>query len=730
MHKPDFLRKFRVALALLLVLELSLYGFCRGSDLMTGNTGNTERLFELAKEGQLSGELVSEFHKYARMNAKAKIQAPDEFWGWLAKNQEIERGLLVGLHPGYNPDVIKHLQQLRKAFGTQVEQYPHLALAFSFVYGAAKDKTIRSAWLKWTAEGRPVPSCTDSFAYYLENKDKMLCSLDQFPWPLMIYVADNDIPLSERQWVLNRHKKISTKTLGRLHTVPPYIKGTYVQSLPSICRKGGVCYKQAYYASRVMKCFGVPSYKIHVLEHIYEGWAIKDRQFKSGIGGSYGCHNGDFLCPLTRKILKQYRFRMLVSSINHSYDQYLNSKIACHVFKMLPASSKKQAIKLLEASIKHNPYVVDAWLLHVQACEEGLFPLEEGFRLFDRVCRMLPDYLVLRCTILNKLTAAQLKSKGDIPMAQCLETGKRFQDTLDWLIKKKHVDLSLGLLINHACYVARTKGIDVAVDHSLEWFELGGFSPDNQKELFKHVRSIAAKSNDKKPLEKLLLTEHARRRRNMLTCSKDQYSKHYSCYVQAAKANIDYYKKTGQQVKASQILLEIDRFDKKNLNLDDLRDIVHGGRAIGAIAQPVSTIKSFTPGCSVWRVLYTLPKDIRVRVYLQHAAAGKEGAFHLTAWSDNDHDGIPDTKIAMSPLMTAKIKDEWSHWDFIPTGRTVFVGLATKVKIPIYYQMNGELEGYYGLSDRAFYARVFDGKPEQTIQPRYSNLRVEILRNE
>ena len=36
------------------------------------------------------------------------------------------------------------------------------------------------------------------------------------------------------------------------------------------------------------------------------------------------------------------------------------------------------------------------------------------------------------------------------------------------------------------------------------------------------------------------------------------------------------------------------------------------------------------------------------------------------------------------------------------------------------------MEGYYGLSDRVFYSRVFDGKPQSSVQPRYVNIRVEI----
>ncbi len=53
--------------------------------------------------------------------------------------------------------------------------------------------------------------------------------------------------------------------------------------------------------------------------------------------------------------------------------------------------------------------------------------------------------------------------------------------------------------------------------------------------------------------------------------------------------------------------------------------------------------------------------------------------------------------------------------------------MAMKTKASLYYQQKGDLEGYYGLSDRVFYSRVFDAKPQSSVQPRYTNLRVEIL---
>jgi hypothetical protein len=48
--------------------------------------------------------------------------------------------------------------------------------------------------------------------------------------------------------------------------------------------------------------------------------------------------------------------------------------------------------------------------------------------------------------------------------------------------------------------------------------------------------------------------------------------------------------------------------------------------------------------------------------------------------------------------------------------------------LQVVYQMGGDLEGCYGLSDRVFYSRVFGQPPVSSVHPRYTNMRVEIFR--
>jgi len=706
----------------------------RTSTVETINYDDEEKkLCELASHGQLSEEIITAFYQYAQKKTKEKIQASDEFWNWLSGNEHIYRGLLVGLHPEYNPYVVTHLRELRDTFGPQLSEYPHLGLAFAFVYGAAKGQTIRAPWMSWVEKNREVPSCTESFVYYINNNEKMLYSLKELPWPLLLYVADNDVPISERQWVLSHCVGRSITDLSKLHSEPNYIKGYGARkrkdldgapmALPRIIDDGGVCSQQAYYASRVFKCLGVPSVRLLERLHAYEGWVVADQGFKVQYAASFGRQDGYYLCPLTRNKNWQYEFDLRVASMNHSYDQYLKSTIASHLFKMLPDSSKKQAKGLLQDAIQANPCVIEPWQTFAQACENGIFTIEEGRQLYRQAKKLLPDHPGLGCLILNQLTMAQLNNHEMlIPEEQYSQTKNMLNETLAWLRKQKQIDMAGNILQVHADYMMKAKGVDTLIARSLEWLETKDLKTWNEN-LFKHVLTLAKESNNDKALEKLIKTEY---QRLVLLARKSQKPQTNPYHVTVANAYSAYWQEKGNLIKASEILLELDQLYRINLTLGDPQDIISRASVLGAVEKQVSAVVVQGEGCYVWQILYDLPEGTSIRLSAKHADAGKKGAFYLTAWADKNHDGVPDTRIGISPLLTADRKDQWSNWQFESTDKTIFVGMARKVKSSFYYQNGGELPGYCGLSDRVFHTRKFDQPPQNTTRQRYANLRVEI----
>ena len=724
----------------MLLLYLLLSCFCFGVVERTASDEPAQQRFcQLAIEGQLSEELVSTFYRYVSSNAKKRIQASDEFWNWLAGQPKLQRGLWVGLHPDYNPNVIKELEQLRDTFGFQVERYPHLALALAFVYGAAKGQTIRAPWMDWVAKNRSVPSCCESFAYYLENKEKMLYPLDRFPWPLMLYVADNDVPIAERRWVLGHYKGHTINDLPRLHAEPEYVKGASARNvakldgapmaLSRIFSDGGVCSQQAYYACSVLKCMGVPSVRLLERSHAFEGWVSGTKRLSVTVDADYDNRkNGYFWCPLTREKQYEYEFKLLVTAIDLSYERYLKAHIGRHVFNMLPNDSKKKAFGLLDESLRANPYVVETWLTYAQACNP-CDQFEKGGELFTRAGSVVSGHPELSCAILNQLTRSQLNVDGAVSHEDGQLIQNAFEKMYQRLILENRLDLAGELFGTHADFLAKTKGIVFLVDCSLEWFALKNFPTKDEKKLFKQILNLTYQSNDQKALKKLLDVEYCRRRQCIPDHDSEYYPNLYSVYVQVARALIDYYRKSGDNEKASIIHLEIDRLNRENFNLDNLPEVVRQGRCLGTVGQNVSKAIPTAAGTYVWRILYNMPKGLKVRVRVQHALSGQEGAFCLTAWSDTDRNGIPDTRIGISPLMIAD-KDQWSVWEFMSTEKTVFVGIVIKEKTPFYYQMGGTLEGYCGLSNRVFYSHRSDQVPQSSIQPRYINICVEILRKQ
>lgn len=150
-------------------------------------------------------------------------------------------------------------------------------------------------------------------------------------------------------------------------------------------------------------------------------------------------------------------------------------------------------------------------------------------------------------------------------------------------------------------------------------------------------------------------------------------------------------------------------------------------RDFGTVGREVSDIVDTGHHIQVWKVDKDMVKSGYYRISVKHGAAGPTGSFYITAWADTDNDGKPDREITRSPLMTAKKTGEWSSWDFSTKYSSIFVGdMWDQSDEKVYYQSGGTLEGYTGLSSTIFYSRTFDGIPDQSTGPRFTNIRVSV----
>lgn len=211
-------------------------------------------LMAAAAKGKVTGPVLALFREYATARAREKLvpdAVPEAFWNWLGGSKELREAVVLGLY-AYDHDagVVKTLQALRSKFGDRVRTYPHLAMAFAFVYGRAGGKSIREPPVGFVNEGRGVPSMEESFEYYLKNEKQMRMSLKTTPWPMLIFVADNDAPIEEREWALQHYADLQPGAFGKVYYHVPYDYdsvggkgkiGDRPRTLDNILQYGGVC---------------------------------------------------------------------------------------------------------------------------------------------------------------------------------------------------------------------------------------------------------------------------------------------------------------------------------------------------------------------------------------------------------------------------------------------------------------------------------------------------------
>jgi hypothetical protein len=167
---------------------------------------------------------------------------------------------------------------------------------------------------------------------------------------------------------------------------------------------------------------------------------------------------------------------------------------------------------------------------------------------------------------------------------------------------------------------------------------------------------------------------------------------------------------------------------------EDILDILRlytavTNHTVGTLNQQVTKTANKKLMTYVWQVLpdTSIPVPCRFRVRVKHAVAGRKGAFCAVAWADTDQDSLPDTKIGMSNLLEPKEKGEWSSWEFSTKYPAVYVGIEIRSRAVFYYQQNGQLKGYAGLSDRVYYTRDPLKSPASFAQRRYANIQVDII---
>jgi hypothetical protein len=388
------------------------------------------RLMAEAVKGKLTDPLLALFRESVMASARDKLvpsAIPEGFWNWVSTSKEFRGPILIDLfQTHYDPAVLKCLLALKTHFPEQVPAYAHLALAFAFVYGHAGAKSIRGPEVMFTDKERPVPSMEESFDYYLKNERAMRLPLKTTPWPLLVYVADNDVPLAERTWALQHYASLQPAGFAKIYYDVPYdnakingpgMLGGKPATLLNILTCGGICMHQAYYASRVFKSMGVPAVYDHGEGerggHAWVAWVGKEGQ---GVGLLFSgrfdydrYYTGIVHDPINRFSILDRDLELEAVAMAKSYQGYLDAMAACQIGMMFPKDDAAKMIGLLDGATLRNPYCAVPWRLVAALVAEGVIPAAQGERMYDGMLKSFADYPDLTFWVLRKILTPRLK---------------------------------------------------------------------------------------------------------------------------------------------------------------------------------------------------------------------------------------------------------------------------------------------------------------------------------
>ena len=420
------------------------------------------QLKEAAAKGRLSDRLIGMFRDYTVARVR-EAQVPDRiaepFWKWILAHKDLRDAVLFGLHPESDVDlrILDRLAALRKTFPEKVEAYPHLAFAFAMVYGTAGKRSIRERRLGYVAKDREIPSMADSFKDYVQHAGRMKMPLNQTPWPLLVYVADNDLPLAERAWVRGRYGGKALAEFGSVYYDLAYDFdkrrgqakiGDRPKTMANLLKYGGVCAERAYYSSRVAKTFGVPAmYDVGAGARGGHAWLAHVGRQAAGRfspGGKKGVdllftgrfdydryYTGSVYDPNVGKYFLDRDAQLNVAAMTHSYEGYLEALAACRIYGMNEEASRGKMTGLLEGAVKRNPYCDMPWRIVAADVAEGHIPRTKGEQMYQSMLRQFGQYPDLTFWVLAKilqprLAEADQAEPGDV--SKNLNTlGKAFQ---------------------------------------------------------------------------------------------------------------------------------------------------------------------------------------------------------------------------------------------------------------------------------------------------------------
>ena len=426
------------------------------------------QLLEAAAPAQLTDEVIDLFRRYTIARVRGQHvpdRVPDALWTWVTTHPILCDAVVLGLHADSETDlrILEMLGALREQFPQQVEAYPHLALAFAVVHGSAGKHGIRERRLRYVEhEQREIPAMADAFKDYVDNAARMKMPLDKTPWPLLLFVADNDLPLEERLWVRMRYGAKLVQVTGQVYYSLEYDYdklrgepriGDRPKSMPNLLEYGGVCAERAYFSSRVLKTLGIPS-MYDVGEgarggHAWVAWVgqrVKNMDLLYTARFDYDrYYTGSVYDPRLADFVLDRDVQLEVAAMIHSYKGYLEAVAGCGVYTLFEGRKRHYVTGLLEGAVKRNPYCAVPWRLVAADVADGYIPTDKGEQMYLSMLRQFGEYPDLTLEILTRIFVPRMVAAKEGDGTQVAKNLGILGKAFDLYARSKRPDLAVKL---------------------------------------------------------------------------------------------------------------------------------------------------------------------------------------------------------------------------------------------------------------------------------------------
>jgi len=372
------------------------------------------------KKKMTAGQLARVRKVLQNWRKQFKPLKPDEvakLESWFKARPNFRERLLLGLNPSSDivPDGVRVALAIRDKYPKESESLENLTLAFAAVWDSPS--VINKAMVRAVPELRKKPPAPcpylDSFEWFAKNQKQMCPWFRTTPWRLQIFLVNEGIALSERDYVLASYKY--DPALGTIYSKIEYDHsklnsptgklGKNPYTLANLVKFGGVCRDQAYFARSVCRSLGVPAYMAYGRSntggrHAWVGWIIQER------GGyalkSHGRYSYDkyFTAEITDPASGSQIYDYLVGiqakglSNERSYDEAdLYYRIWREIGKELEPANRT---RLLISALKQNAYHREAWLAVGDATASGVLPprsADQQWRYLSRSFMEFPDFI-------------------------------------------------------------------------------------------------------------------------------------------------------------------------------------------------------------------------------------------------------------------------------------------------------------------------------------------------